>query len=79
MKALYNAALGDLGPDDLVIVRCHCCHHSEVLKPGRFDALPREMGVMSLAPLLRCQACDEKGRVDISVHWAEDAARPRQP
>jgi hypothetical protein len=63
MKALYNAALGDLGPDDLVIVRCQCCQHSEVLKPARFDALPRETGVMNLAPLLRCQACDEKGRV----------------
>ena len=44
MKALYNAALSDLSADDLVIVRCMLCDHSEALQPAALGSLPADMG-----------------------------------
>jgi len=69
---LYTARLEDLRPGDLVQLEC-VCGHSEVLT----HAMLATAGVrpsdklLDLAPRLRCRECDVRGKVVVSVRWAE--------
>jgi hypothetical protein len=46
-----------------------------LLPPGAFDGLPNYLPITSLKPHLRCDGCGEKGKVDISVVWADYSGR----
>jgi len=71
MRALYDARISDLGRGDVVLVECSC---------GRSEALTAAMlktagvvpdsKVLDLGRRLRCRECDERGRVVVSIRWA---------
>ena len=69
MRPLYAARLEHIGPADRVKVEC-ACGHVELLAASAFDGLPSYEPVLDLKHRLRCSACGEKGRVDVSVEWA---------
>jgi hypothetical protein len=77
VKALYQARISDLGPGDLVLVICSLCDHRQSLTPAELGSVPGDLCVMNLAPRFRCRNCDERGRVDIRVRWAEDYSGPQ--
>lgn len=73
MKPFYAARLEDLGPGDFVRVEC-VCGHEELLQPIGFIQgmkLPSYTRVADLASKMRCRECDRKGKVSVSVRWAE--------
>jgi hypothetical protein len=75
MRTFYDARLKDLGPNDFVYAECRC---------GRNDLLTRGMlktaGVklddklMDLGWRMRCHRCNQRGRVTISIRWAQASA-----
>jgi hypothetical protein len=76
MRALYEARVGDLSAGDFVRVLCRECGHTELLPHSTFQhglRLPPHIVILDLARLFRCRECDEKGRVHISIRWADPA------
>jgi hypothetical protein len=72
MKPLYAARLEDLGRGDLVHVEC-VCGHSELLTASMLTTAgmrPHE-SIVDLQRRMRCRKCDERGKVVVSVKWAE--------
>jgi hypothetical protein len=74
MRALFECRLEDIGRFDRVKVECACGR--EVRLPlDAFSGLPSDTRVVDLKRRLRCDSCGQKGHVDISVVWADYAAR----
>ena len=72
MKPLYAARLEDIGPRDLVIVEC-ACGHSQTLTASMLTTAgvkPYQV-LVDLSAKLRCRECDERGKVMITVTWAQ--------
>lgn len=73
IKRLYDARLEDLGPGDLIQVEC-ACGRVELIPPIGFlqgMRLPPITRVLDLEPRLRCRQCDERGKVIVSIRWAQ--------
>jgi hypothetical protein len=74
MRPLYDARIQDLGPGDFVKVEC-VCGHSELIPAGGLQLglrLPPHLPVLDLQYRLRCRECDRRGRVVVSIKWAEN-------
>ena len=75
MVPLYAARIEDLGPGDFVRVECIACGHDELLAPDvlriKGVPLPPYTPVLDLECRLRCRTCDVRGRVAVSIRWAE--------
>ena len=71
MRPLYDARLRDLGPRDIIKIRCDACSHSSrmgatfLLRYGLESYEP----ILSLRRRLRCRRCHSQGHVDISIEW----------
>jgi hypothetical protein len=78
MVPLYAARIQDLGPGDFVKAECVACGHAELLVSDQLRIkgllLPPHTPVLDLEPRLRCRGCDARGRVMVSVRWADGAA-----
>jgi hypothetical protein len=77
MRALYEARLSDLGPNDFVKAECTACGHDMVIPAvGLLQGmrLPPYTHVLDLEQKLRCRECDARGKAMVSVKWA--AGRP---
>jgi hypothetical protein len=67
MRALYEARLEDLGPDDLVKVECACGHTEWLTAQNLATAgVKPYQNILDLQMKLRCRECDarEGSRVD---------------
>jgi hypothetical protein len=74
MRPLYDARIGDLGPNDFVHVEC-VCGHSMLIPHSGFATeglrLPPFMPVLDLESRFRCRECDARGKVVILIKWAD--------
>ena len=72
MKPFWDARVGDLSPGDLVKVEC-LCGHAEMLTGAmlRTAGLSEHEPTRGLNRRLRCRECDAKGKVELSIKWAE--------
>jgi|HubBroStandDraft_4_1064222.scaffolds.fasta_scaffold08045_7 hypothetical protein len=73
MRPLYDARIRDLGPGDFVKVDC-ICGHSELIPASGLQqgvGLPPSMPVLDLESRFRCRECDRRGRVVVSIRWAD--------
>jgi hypothetical protein len=74
MRSLYDARIQDLGPGDCIRVECAACGH-DVLIPssGLLQGLrlPPYTPVLDLERRFRCRECDAKGKVVVSIKWAD--------
>ena len=72
MRPLYDARLSDLGPGDLVKVEC-VCGHTEMLTAAmlRTAGVPDREMIVRLERRMRCRECDTKGKVVVSIKWAD--------
>jgi len=70
MRPLYDTRLADLGPGDLVEAEC-VCGHAELLTAEllRMAGVPEHQKIEELPAYMRCQECDERGKVVVSVKW----------
>src|SRR5271154_2995355 len=73
LRPLYDARVRDLGPDDLVLVECLRCDHSERLTALMLKTagLPPHAVIKDLDRRMRCRECDARGRVSISIRWTD--------
>jgi hypothetical protein len=74
MRPLYDARIQDLGPGDFVKAEC-ICGHSELIPASGLQQglrLPPHLPVLDLQYRLRCRECDRRGRVAVSIKWAND-------
>jgi RNase P subunit RPR2 len=73
MKAMFEVRIDDLGPGDFVSVECLACGHSERLTGAMFKTagVADYMRITTLSQRFRCRECDAKGRVDVTIRWAE--------
>jgi hypothetical protein len=74
MRALFECRLEHIGRFDRVKVECGC-GREVLLSLDAFAGLPSNTRVIDLTRRLRCDHCGEKGRVMVSVIWADYAAR----
>ena len=72
MRPLYDARLEDLGSGDFLHVKCVCGHDLLIPHVGLQQGwrLPPYMRVLDLEPRFRCRECDQRGKVVLSVRWA---------
>ena len=74
MKPLSDARIGDLGPGDFLKVECSACGH-DVLIPSiglqQGLRLRPYTPVLDLESRLRCRECDRRGKVVVSIKWAD--------
>jgi hypothetical protein len=70
MRPLYAARISDLGPRELVRVKC-ACGHTELLTAAMLATagVVPERKVLDLGARMRCRECDERGRAVVSVRW----------
>jgi hypothetical protein len=74
MKPLYAARIDDLGPADFVKVECMACGHVTMIPPiGLLQGMrvPATTLVLDLEPRLRCRECAARGKVVVTVSWAD--------
>ena len=72
MVPFYAARLEDLGSGDLLEIECVCGHVDRLTAAMLATAGARiDDKLGDLAPRLRCRECDERGRVVVSIRWAE--------
>jgi hypothetical protein len=74
MRALYEARVSDLGPDDWVKIECACGHIAK-LKGAMLGTagLPPHTKLLDLKRRLKCRSCRWRGRAEVSVNWASSA------
>ena len=74
MRALFEAQLSGLGPDDFVKAECTACGH-DILIPavGLLQGLrlPSYTYVLDLERKLCCREFDARGKAVVSIRWAE--------
>jgi hypothetical protein len=73
IKPLYDARRGDLEQGDFVKIECRCGRTELVPGYGLADRirLPPYTPVLNLETRLRCKECDQRGKVVLSIQWAE--------
>ena len=73
MRPLYDARIRDLGPGDFVKVDCICGHGELIPASGLQQGvgLPPYMPVLDLESRFRCRECDQRGKVVVSIRWAD--------
>jgi hypothetical protein len=74
MRPLYDARIEDLGPGDFLYVQCAGCGHDLLIPPSGLRhglKLPPYMPVLDLESRFRCRECDARGKVVVSIRWAE--------
>jgi hypothetical protein len=74
MRPLYDARIEDLGPGDFVKVECAACANDVLIPPaGLLQGLrlPPYTPVLDLESRFRCRECDQRGKVVVSIKWAE--------
>ena len=70
-RALYEARIAHLGPDDRVKIEC-ACGHIAWLTAGMLGTggLPPHAKLLDMKRRLKCQSCRRRGRGEVSVEWA---------
>ena len=72
MVPFYAARLEDLGSGDLLEIECVCGHVDRLTAAMLATAGARADDKLGdLAPRLWCRECDERGKVVVSIRWAE--------
>jgi len=72
MKPFYAARVEDLGPGDHVLIECQCGHSERVTGSMFLTAGVKPFALIKdLDRRLRCRECDKKGKVVISIKWAD--------
>jgi hypothetical protein len=73
MRPLYDARIGDLGSGDFVHVECVCGHDMLVPPSGLLLGLrlPPYTPVLALEGRFRCRESDARGKVVVSIRWAD--------
>ena len=74
MRALFECRLEHIGRYDRIKVEC-ACGREVLLSLEAFEGQPSNARVIDLKRRLRCDGCGEKGRVMVSVVWADYAGR----
>jgi hypothetical protein len=69
MRPLYDARVEDLTPHDRLRIECGCRRIAHISVTGL--GLPGWTRVLALKPRLRCENCNRKGELDLTVIWAE--------
>lgn len=70
MRALYQARVEDLGPDDVLLVECACGHREKLTALMlRTAGVAPETKVIDLQRRMKCRECRWKGRAEVSVRW----------
>ena len=67
---LYAARLEHLTWHPTVTVRCGCGHMADVTVEVLWRRLPIWLPISDLHQRLRCEACDERGRVEVDARKA---------
>jgi hypothetical protein len=68
MKALFEARIEDLSIRDRVKIECQCGRVALIAVQGL--GLPAYEPIRELAHKLRCENCGERGKVLLSIEWA---------
>jgi hypothetical protein len=68
MKAFFEARIEDLTIRDRVKIECPCGRVALIAVQGL--GLPSYEPIRSLAHKLRCENCGERGKVLLSIEWA---------
>jgi hypothetical protein len=68
MKALFQARVEDLSISDRVKIECICGRVALIAVQGL--GLPGYTPIQSLVHKLRCENCGERGKVLLSIVWA---------
>jgi hypothetical protein len=74
MRAPFECRLEHIGRYDRVKVEC-ACGREVLLSLEAFAGLSSNTRIIDLKRRLRCDSCGEKGRVNVSVVWADYSAR----
>jgi hypothetical protein len=76
MRALFECRLEHIGHYDRVKVEC-ACGRTVPLSVEAFAGLSSNTRIIDLKRRLKCDSCGERGRVMVSLVWADYAARHR--
>jgi hypothetical protein len=71
MRTFFDVRLEELGANGFVYAECKC-GHNDLLTRGMLKAMgmkPDDL-LVGLGARLRCQRCDQRGRVTISIRRA---------
>jgi hypothetical protein len=74
MRPLCDARIEDLGEGDFVHVQCAGCGHGVLIPSIGLQQglrLRPSMPVLDLESRFRCRECDQRGKVVVSIRWAD--------
>jgi hypothetical protein len=69
MRAFFEARVEHLSADDRVKIECDCRRGAFMSVKGL--GLPGRTPISDLKRRLRCENCGERGKVDLTVIWAD--------
>jgi hypothetical protein len=69
VRAFFEARIEHLTIEDLVRVDCPCARTALIAVQGLCG--PGHVLIRDLNPLLRCENCGERGKVDLTIGWAD--------
>jgi hypothetical protein len=82
MKAMSEAKVEDLGERDLVQAECLGCRHLRLYSATMLLAMGRRRPVQAIDRIadledrFRCQRCDAKGKIILTIVWHDVPTRP---
>jgi ribosomal protein S27E len=76
MTPIYDPRVADLVPGDFLEVRCACGNEALIPQSALLQKLRlrRDDRIADLGLRLRCRECGERGKVMVSVRWAQPDA-----
>ena len=69
MRAFFESRIEHLTIADRVRIACQCGRVAFIAVQGLRQ--PNHRLVRDLKPLLRCENCGERGKVDLTIVWAD--------
>jgi hypothetical protein len=76
MKAMYEARVEDLAAEDYLHVECACGHIERLTGAMLLTAgVAPYQKIKGIERRLRCRECDAKGKVIVSIKWADAPTR----
>jgi hypothetical protein len=71
MRPLCDARIEDLGPGDSLKVECIGCGHAVLISSIGLQQVPPYKPVLASESRFRCRECDARGKVVVSIQWAQ--------
>jgi hypothetical protein len=77
MDPIYDPRVADLISGDFLCIKCVCGNEALIPQSALLQELRlrRDDRIADLAPRMRCRECDERGKVVVSVRWAQPDTR----